>query len=311
MAPGHPSTESQTGATAMRAQGIDISVWQDDNSTPQMFDFARAVSKGISFAGIKVSQATWADPDYMKNWANAKPYVYRMPYHFLTWDVSARKQAETFWGLIEKDTWGVLPLICDFEWWKTVPVKAFDHLYAFLERMKQLTSLPLGIYTAKSFWDTYGSKDAYWTQYRLWQCWINAGEPPPVMPWNKWDFWQYTFKLPGVEYGAESKDLDGDYYSGTLEDLRKDYSLPELEAGTPISVPPSERSGLRARVLVNALNVRRHPGTEFPVVGRLNRGQIVDVVGVDGANIWYELPDGHWFAGTYRGVKYCEVLFDK
>jgi len=70
-----------------KAFGIDVSKWQDDNSTPQMFDPVRAKQRGASFVGIKVSQAGWADPDYAQNWANCRRWLYRMPYHFMTWDV--------------------------------------------------------------------------------------------------------------------------------------------------------------------------------------------------------------------------------
>ena len=32
--------------------GLDCSVWQDNNSTPQMIDFNKAVSRGIKFVFI-------------------------------------------------------------------------------------------------------------------------------------------------------------------------------------------------------------------------------------------------------------------
>jgi hypothetical protein len=212
----------------LQAIGVDISVWQDSNSTPQMFDPAKTRAKGGSFVGIKVSQATWADPDFLMNWATCRPVLYRMPYHFLTWDVSARLQAETFWRLVETDLWGVLPLVCDFEWWSVVPSQAMDVLYNFTYYLDRLCNpLPQGIYTAATFWAEHGTKSDYWKQFMLWLCDITGPVEVPE-PWEQWDFHQYTFKLDGPEWGAESLGLDGDRYNGTLWEMIQKYKLPDL-----------------------------------------------------------------------------------
>ena len=204
-----------------------------------MFDPWKTRAMGGYFAGIKVSQANYADPDYILNWAHCKNVLYRMPYHFLTWTTSANLQAETFWRLLEPEHHAMLPMVVDFEWWNVVPAKAMDILYAFTERLKDLASpLPMGIYTAKSFWDPNGSTANYWKQFHLWLCDI-AGEVPVPKPWSTWKFWQYTFKLDGLAWGAESLDLDGDYYNGTLADMRAEFSLPELDGLTqpPVITP--------------------------------------------------------------------------
>ena len=92
------------------ATGVDISVWQDQNSTPQMYDPNKTRAKGGSFVGIKATQANWVDPDFIMNWNNCKGKLYEMPYHFLTWDVPASRQAEVFWSVLEKNLHnGVLP----------------------------------------------------------------------------------------------------------------------------------------------------------------------------------------------------------
>ncbi len=56
---------------ADKALGIDVSLWQDNNSTPQMVDFAKAKSAGASFVFIKASQGLYLDPDFVMNWQNA------------------------------------------------------------------------------------------------------------------------------------------------------------------------------------------------------------------------------------------------
>jgi GH25 family lysozyme M1 (1,4-beta-N-acetylmuramidase) len=219
------------------AQGVDISVWQDNNSTPQMFDPYKARARGASFVGIKVSQGNWADPDYLLNWAHCRNVLYRLPYHFLTWDIAPNRQAETFWSLVEKDTLGILPLTVDFEWWKQTPAKAMDIVYNFTYRLKQLADpLPQGLYTALEFWKPNGSSDAYWEQFYLWLCDI-SGEVQVPVPWDKWAFHQYTFKLRGPDWGAESLDLDGDYFNGSLTEMQKEFNLPALEGLTEPTKP--------------------------------------------------------------------------
>lgn len=283
------------------ANGGDISVWQDNNSTPQMFDFAKAKSKGWSFAGIKISQANFADPDYANNWANCRRWLYRLPYHFLTWDINPRSQAEVFWSLLEKDTYALLPLVCDFEWWSSVPTEIVDKLYAFLECLKTLSApLPLGIYTAKTFWDQYGEETAYWTQYHLWLCDI-AGEVPIPVPWNRWTFWQYTFKLHGPTYGAESLDLDGDYYNGTLEQMRAEFNLPDIGIEPTAPVPVEEWS---YQALVEGQIIRAGPSTAYSKVGNLRLGEINKASDFGGGNCWIEIGIGRWVAVQYNGRIY-------
>ncbi|HWR66081.1 MAG TPA: GH25 family lysozyme [Bellilinea sp.] len=289
----------------MNAQGPDISLWQDKNSTPQMFDPWKARAKGASFVGIKTSQGSWADPDYAQNWARCRPVLYRMPYHFLTWDISVRRQAELFWSLLERDTFGLLPLTCDFEWWRTVPTRAMDLLYGFMERLKTLASpLPMQIYTAKTFWDPNGSKSDYWKQYHLWLCDI-VGLVEIPKPWTAWTFHQYTFKLPGLEWGAESLDLDGNYYNGTLEQMKARFNLPELDA--PV-VAPEPVSGLRMRVIGSGLRVREAPSLDAAVVDYLGQGQVVDVQEVVTTDSWAKLGERRYATILSAGKPYLEKV---
>lgn len=231
------------------AIGVDISVWQDQNSTPQMFNPQKARSKGASFVGIKTSQANWADPDFLLNWQHCKGVLYRMPYHFLVWDVAPKLQAETFWRLLEPDP-GELPLICDFEWWRTTPPNAMDLLYQFMVRLEQLSGgRKLGIYTNYYYWKQYGSTADYWKRFDLWLCDINLPVIEQPAPWTDWAFHQYTFKLNGPDWGAESLDLDGDKFNGTIEQMITRYKLPDIGFAIPEKpVTRAEFDALAARV---------------------------------------------------------------
>ena len=110
-----------------RVYGIDVSRWQDNNSTAQQMDFTKAYAQGARFVFIKGSQANWADEDILYNWKTAKAAgLLRGAYHFLTWDIEPRKQAQYAWSIIQNDP-GELPPVVDFEWWGTVPSNAYDN----------------------------------------------------------------------------------------------------------------------------------------------------------------------------------------
>lgn len=281
----------------MQAQGADWSFWQDNNSTPQTVNFELARRGGLSFGMIKTSQALYADPDYMINWANAKRWLHRSPYHFLVWDKSPLQQAQVYWSLLANDP-PKMPLWCDFEWWSTIPKNAIEILQKFLEKLKTYTTLPLGIYTAKSFWDQYGSRDSYWTQYLLWLCDINGPVEVPK-PWAAWDFHQFTFKGDGIRLGAESQDLDLDQYNGTVEEMEARFGL------DPLPDVETDTSNI-GRVTVNGLRLRSGPGIHYAVQGSLQAGTDVEVLErqIVSGDEWVRVNVTGWAAAQRLGIRY-------
>ncbi len=200
------------------AHGGDFSTWQDKPDTPQVIDFHKAKAAGLTFAYLKASQSIYKDPDFLTGWPNAKNAgLLRGSYHFLTWDKSPVAQADFYWDMMRPDP-GELPLIVDFEWWRVTPAGALGMLSKFIDRLRSKTPHPIGIYTSASFWREFGSKKPYWAKLPLWLCDISGPVEVPK-PWETWFLWQYTFKLPGPVYGAESLDLDGDRYNGTAEEM--------------------------------------------------------------------------------------------
>ena len=146
-----------------RVYGIDVSRWQDNNSTAQQMDFTKAYAQGARFVFIKGSQANWADEDILYNWKTAKAAgLLRGAYHFLTWDIDPRKQAQYAWSIIQNDP-GELPPVVDFEWWGTVPSNAYDKLWNYLYEMERLNGKKPIIYTGAYFWQAHGSDAQVWT----------------------------------------------------------------------------------------------------------------------------------------------------
>jgi lysozyme len=209
-----------------RAHGADFSVWQDDKSTPQKVDFKKAKAAGLDFVFIKASQAAWADPDIIYNWQAAKDAgLLRGAYHFLVWNVDPVRQADFFCGLLHQCP-PEIGYVCDFEWWQTIPSNALDICRRFVERVEANTGKPPFIYTAPGFWNQYGSKDEKWSRYPLWVAHWGVTKPIVPAPWKAWTFWQYTAKGEGKKYGAESADLDLNWYNGTVAQLHAAYGKP-------------------------------------------------------------------------------------
>ena len=235
-----------------RVLGIDVSKWQDKDSTPQMMDFHKSYSAGARFVFIKSSQASYADPDILMNWQNAKNAgLLRGAYHFLTWDVDPRKQAQYAWSIIQADP-GELPPVCDFEWWNTPPSNAYDKLWNYVVEMERLSGKKPIIYTGAYFWQAYGTQADVWENYPLWiAAYSNETYMTDLMkrltPWDRWHFWQYTSKGDGLLFGAESLDLDMNWFNGSMADLLAFAGIEEPQP-KPAPCDPALVADLKATV---------------------------------------------------------------
>jgi lysozyme len=227
-----------------RALGIDVSVWQDLNSTPQMVDFNKAKTAGASFAFMKASQGLYIDPDFVMNWQNAgNASILRGTYHFLdfahkpankTATQWAIDQAVFYWGVVKNLNMNFLP-VCDFEDTGGLPAATVRQaLKNFLESFFSLSGKRCIIYTRMSIWTVYGSTETYWQQYQLWvaQYYYQTlpANPTVAQPFNKWYFWQFTDKGDGKKFGCESNYVDLNYFNGTVADL---YAYANVPIPTP------------------------------------------------------------------------------
>ena len=203
-------------------QGPDYSIWDDNNSTPQRVDFAKCKAAGAPFCFIKSSQANFIDQDLIYNWSNAKAAgLLRGAYHYMTYEISPIMQAEYMWSLLKSDP-GELPLVVDFEYRLPGLTRstAAGALKAFIERLTQLSGRKPMIYTSPSYWNEFGTTDAYWAQYPLWIAhYTSYAEPLTPSPWKFWYFWQFTDRADGLKYGSEAKEVDMNYWYSDLAAL--------------------------------------------------------------------------------------------
>ncbi len=248
--------------------GIDISRWQDDNSTAQKMDFAKAYSAGARFVFIKSSQQLRVDEDILYNWKAAKDAgLLRGAYHFLTWDKPAKDQARYAWSVIQSDP-GEIPPTVDFEWWNgQIPSYGFSMVWDWLMEMKYLCGRTPILYTGYSIWINYGRKDPEWAQFPLWLAYYAAEQyvkiPPPF---TRFTFWQYTNKGDGLKFGAESKELDMDWFNGTYDDLLKFCGIQQAEPPPP---PAEEQPTLQEITLRLEEDVKELKKLAFPYTANL------------------------------------------
>jgi len=297
--------------------GIDVSRWQDNNSTAQQMDFTKSVSMGAKFVFIKSSQRLWTDEDILYNWKSAKKAgLLRGAYHFLDWDIPAKEQAQYAWSIIENDP-GELPPVIDFEYWKPPPANAYDILWNYVIEMERLAGKKPIIYTGAFFWKKYGTFASMWNNYPLWIASYSNQDYMEnnidiMTPWNKWTFWQYTSKGDGLAFGAESLDLDMNYFNGSYNDLLafSGISQPIPEPPPVIIQPPTTGVMLPKLKVISEVRIRTSTSTSSldNFIRMRKVGEIVNVEEIhvkNGKSVWVRDNIG-WSAVVHYGEKYME-----
>lgn len=269
----------------MTVLGIDVSIWQDDNSTAQMMNFAQAKAAGAKFVFIKASQGGLLDPDYVNNWLHAEQELPRGPYHFYDWRVDYQLQLNLFRRIVENDP-GEMPPVLDYEMKTAAPHPSLASAIAlrFLRDLEQgIGKTPL-LYTSPGYWGEFGRNLPAFAHYPLWIAHYGAWRPRIPRPWTNWTFWQFSSKGDGLKFGAESKSLDMNYFNGSEEELR-------AWCGDTSPQPSPEGEGVKEVTVTAALGlrVREAPNTSSRVLKTLRYGSKVRV---EGNHEGY--PNGDW-----------------
>lgn len=300
------------------AHGADVSVWQDDNSTPQQIDFDKMAASSVSFVGIKISEDQYTDQDFIYNWNNAKrKNMLRIGYHYLHWK-DPKQQARAFFGAYKNDPPELLS-VADYERRKGAPGRAAmtDILYDFLEELKRLNNLldkrkPMeSIYTGISFWKEYGSPAAYWKQYPLWLAWyankITQAHVPA--PWDKWTLWQFGTPAIGRLLGAESAEIDMNYYNGTEAELYKFFGLQAPEQPQQPQQPeePHEPEYMKVDSINWGLKLRSIPesGSRLAVLDHNTQVEVLERKKL-GTDVWCRVRIEGWSAEKHNGYTYLK-----
>lgn len=215
----------------------DTSVYDDD------VDFSAMKAAGAAGVFVRAGQGLLLDKQFTRSQVETVraglPDGY---YWFLDPRVDPKRQAEVFWGAV-KDQSGKLPLVVDFEapdsWGGNFG--GWKNLYAFLERLKTLTSREIIIYTAYYYWLEHSPNPLtqlaslnYFAQYPLWLAWYTTDVSVVRIPkpWTTLLFLQYT------ESGKWPLGQDLSYFNGDRLSYQSRFNLQPVTPD-PQPVPPS------------------------------------------------------------------------
>jgi len=191
-------------------EGIDVSSWQGD------IDWGAVRSAGIDFAIVRVSDGSYEDPKFDRNWSGARANgIVRGVYQFFRPGQDPIAQADLLvrrMGELQADDLS-----------PTLDVEATDgqsastiasRISQWVARIEERTGRTPMVYTGKYFWN-----DHVGTDMPDLPLWIAAWGPPcPDTPrgWGDWHFWQYssTGSVAGI-----SGDVDRDMFNGSVADL--------------------------------------------------------------------------------------------
>jgi len=279
---------------ADKTPGIDVSRWQGE------VNWELVAAAGYRFAVIRATIGDYyTDPRLYVNWSAARDAgLLVSAYHVVTPERSVDAQIDRLFDVLE-DRESDLPLVLDIELSRGVSRDGITTCVRdCMQKVEQLDGRKPIVYTGKWFWNSYVSPSPEWSAYDLWVA--NYGVSSPTLPagWDEWKFWQYSDK--GSVPGSGSKYTDLDWFAGSYEDL-----LEYAQRGP--EPPPEPAAGLRARVSVPVLKIFNGPGVNYDQIGELHEGDAVNIVALDGKDVWAEVAPGQWVSFIFLNERSMEV----
>jgi hypothetical protein len=171
------------------------------------------------------------------------------------------------------------------------------------------------IYTGAFFWNAYGTQADVWKNYPLWIASYSdeaymLDKMKDLTPWDNWHFWQFTSKGDGKKFGAESLDLDKNWFNGSLEDLYRFANISDpVPQPPPVEPPlPPITTDVRMMVVSDIVTIREKPSIFSKKLGSKTKSEEVFVRDFGGSSCWAQLPDGTWCAIEYINKRYLERI---
>jgi GH25 family lysozyme M1 (1,4-beta-N-acetylmuramidase) len=293
--------------------GPDVSFYQDAANTPQQIDFDQMKRAGADFVIIRAGQNTWTDPDFHYNWLAAKAAgLPRGAYWFYDSRVSPISQVKLFISLLAND-----PPECgswpDLEETYRGPYQGWNNWILFLDYLRM--NLPrVGIYTAPSYWSDYRdgrvvketTKDgkkiyfpkmtadalAYFKRYELWIAHYNVSQPSIPLPWTSAVFWQYGTPKLGKQFGAESIEIDMNYFNGDKQTFSNYFDLTETLPPSDGTIPPIVPTDETGAITMYSGKTNQNPTKIFdqPNGQQIDQLPVYTVVqGAAPSNLWVHI----------------------
>lgn len=307
---------------------MDVSGWQTYPNTGFGTDFKKARENGIVGAMIRAGSCRqsdgvlYEDYDLQPNVQLSNEMVEEFPRWFY-WYMRAQwggvRQAEYFLKLLDDagagDAW--VGLVGDFESSGSSGLSKKDAASEWDKFMEVLRyhypSKRHMIYSRALFINQFALYMPWANFYDLWipiypystksysHPWQNLKYKPKL--WDDWTFWQWTDKGQGSLYGTQSKQVDLNYFNGTLEEFYM-YADMDVEVPEPPEPPMSDLS----MMVMTSLRIRTGPGTNYSIVGMRGAGEtlyVQDIEVENQQNVWVKDALG-WSAATYMGRQYLK-----
>jgi len=224
--------------------GIDVSRWQD----PDVLPWAELAAAGVYYAFIKASQSDWSDGARKKHHAEAR--AAKVPvgfYHYMKAAYSARDQADAFLRATSKLS-AQLPPVLDFEE-KDIPASL---ALEWGRIVQEATGIRPILYASKQALDARSPAEQrqlaeafdYWSV----DYYKDGVIPGPCTTadldgaFESWDFWQWTSNNTLLRH-IYPKDLDHNFYNGSVEELYSRYGAGEDNPPAPGKLLTSGQAG--------------------------------------------------------------------
>lgn len=290
-----PSVTRQqaTGEAPARTPGIDVSRWQRE------INWRKVAAAGHRFAVCRATIGNYStDYRFYINWERAQEAgLLISAYHVLAPERPVDSQMERFFDTLDGRS-ADLPLVLDVELSRGVsPEDIAASVQACADIIEQEDGRKPVIYTARWFWDRSVRDGSQWAAYDLWVAHYGIDAPRLPRAWDEWTFWQYSDhgQVSGI---GPATDLN--WFNGSYDELRE-YAAAE---GRTDEMP---LAGLQACVAVDELGLRSGPGMNYGRVGKLSRGDVVNVVSVSGDDVWIQVEPGKWAPFRARNKRYMEL----
>jgi hypothetical protein len=219
------------------------------------------------------------------------------PYHYFQPELDPSTQAEHFIKTAGK---GYQKYIVDVEEPRRVP-QITHNLRALLMRVEQLSTLRPVIYTSAGYWNEFMQPCPQWSMdYELIVAHYTLAHQP-ILPrgWADWRIWQFS---DNWYFRGCTERADANWFNGSLETCQAWFGNVQ-EPGTA----KQEEEGLKLRALFNDLLIRQSPNLKARLVGKLKKGEQVQVEELGGYDVWARHARG-WTAVEIEDYRYMEVV---
>ena len=189
---------------------------------------------------IRSGQRTWVDEKFERNYGESKRRgMLRGIYDFYDDTVSPRTHVDRIINTIGTDL-PEMEIYIDWERTYGGQFRGLPNVVATMQSLEdRLSTVTAGLYTgyywfrANSNPITNASQYNYLKTKPLWLAWY-TNNPLDVLipaPWTELTWWQYG--TPEEDYGQESREIDKNYFNGTVQDFYARYSVvPSPPTGT-------------------------------------------------------------------------------